>query len=141
MSEDIIHVNIRLSRTKPMALNKEFAIVGETTLITSDNCVRNLEVKLYNPIDNIILIELLLANSTTESNISVNLIPKLHFSELIHNCMLMDEDNVLHLKDVLKTNRSQYYHTTINTLTRLGILTKSFSFFKCHNHIKNLVCI
>ena len=43
-----------------------------TTLITSDNCVRNIEVKLYNPTDNIIFLQLLLNNITIESNISVN---------------------------------------------------------------------
>ena len=36
-----------------------------TTLITSDNCVRNVEVKLYNLIDNIIFLQLLLANSNS----------------------------------------------------------------------------
>ena len=46
------------------------------TMITSDNWVKNFEVKLYNPIENIIILRLLLNNLTIESNIASNLIPK-----------------------------------------------------------------
>ena len=56
-----------------------------TTMITSDNCVKNVEVKLYNPIDNIIFLRLLLNNLTIESHIATNLIPKLHLPNLIQN--------------------------------------------------------
>ena len=77
-----------------------------TTMITSDNCVKNIKVKLYNPIDNIIFLRLLLNNLTIESNISTN---------LIHEY-------------VLKAHRSHYYHTARNTLTRHETLT--FSTFK-----------
>ena len=36
-----------------------------------DNCVRNIEVKLYNPIDAIIFLRLLLNNLTIKSNIQL----------------------------------------------------------------------
>ena len=45
-----------------------------TTMITSDNCVKKIKIKLYNPIDNIILLGLLLNNITIESYISTNLV-------------------------------------------------------------------
>ena len=35
-----------------------------TTMITNDNCITTIEVKLYNPIDNIIFLKLLLNNLT-----------------------------------------------------------------------------
>ena len=101
-----------------------------TTMITSDNCVKTIEVKLYNLIDNIIFLILLLYNLTIELNISTNLIPKLHLPNLIQNCMVKDENNWLNLKDVLKAHRSQYYHAARNTLTRHETLTKAFSIFK-----------
>ena len=44
--------------------------------------------------------------------------------------MVKDENNLLNLKDVLKTHRSQYYHTSRNTLTRHETLTKAFSISK-----------
>ena len=99
-------------------------------MITSDNCVKNIEVKLYNPIDNIIFVRLLLNNHTIESNISTNLIPKLHLPNLIKNVMVKDENNLLNLKDVLKAHRSQYYHTARNTLTHHETVAKAFSIFK-----------
>ena len=101
-----------------------------TTMITSDNCVKNIKVKLYNPIDNVIFLRLLLNNRTIESNIATNLIPKLHLANLIKKIMVKDENKLLNLKDVLKAYRSQYYHTAINTLTRQETLTKEFSIFK-----------
>ena len=101
-----------------------------TTMITSDNCITTIEVKLYNPIDNIIFLRLLLNNLTVESNIATNLIPKLHLPNLIQNFMVKDESNLLNLKDVLKAHKSQYYHTARNTLTRHETLTKAFSIFK-----------
>ena len=58
-----------------------------TAMITSDNCGKNIEVKLYNPIDNIIFLRLFLNNLTIESNFSTNLIPKLHLPNLIQNFM------------------------------------------------------
>ena len=100
-----------------------------TTMLTSDNCVKNVTVKLYNPIDNIIFLRLLLNNLTIETNIATNLIHKLHLPNLIQNFMVKDENNLLNLKDVLKAHISQYYHTARNTLTRHEILTKAFSIF------------
>ena len=44
--------------------------------------------------------------------------------------MVKDENNLLNLKDVLKAQRSQYYQTGRNTLTRHETLTKAFSIFK-----------
>ena len=99
-------------------------------MITSDNCVKNIKIKLYNPIDNIIFLRLLLNNLTIESNIATNLIPKLHLPNSIQNFMVKDENNLLNLKDVLKAHRSQYYHTARNTLTCHETLTKAFSIFK-----------
>ena len=77
-----------------------------TTMITSDNCVKIIKVKLYNPIDHIIFVRLLLNNLTIESNIATNLIPKLHLLNLIQNFMVKDEDNLMKLKDVLEAYRS-----------------------------------
>ena len=57
-----------------------------TTMITSGNCVKNVKVKLYIPIDNIIFLRLLLNNRTIESDIATNLIPKLH----LPNCMVKE---------------------------------------------------
>ena len=79
-----------------------------TTMITSGNCITTIEVKLYNAIDNIIFLRLLLNNLTIESNIATNLIPKLHLPNLIQNFMVKDENNLLNLKCVLKAHRSQY---------------------------------
>ena len=44
--------------------------------------------------------------------------------------MVKDENNLLNLKDVLKAQRSPYYQTSRNTLTRHETLTKTFSIFK-----------
>ena len=101
-----------------------------TTMITIDNCVKNIKVKLYNPIDNIIFLRLLVNNLTIESNIATNLIPKLLLPNLIQNFMVKYENNLLNLKDVLKAHISQYYQTARHTLTRHETLTKAFSIFK-----------
>ena len=64
-----------------------------TTMITSDNCITTIEVKSYNPMNNLIFLRLLLNNLTVESNIATNLIPKLHLPNLIQNFMVKDENN------------------------------------------------
>ena len=99
-------------------------------LLLVTNCIKTIEVKLYNSMDNITFLRLLLNNLTVESNIATNLIPKLHLPNLIQNFMVKDESYLLNLKDVLKAHRSQYYHTARNTLTRHETLTKAFSIFK-----------
>ena len=74
---------------------------------------------MYNPIDNIIFLILLLNNLTIESNISTNFIAKLHLPNLVQNFMVKVENNLFNLKDILKAHRLQYYHTARNTFIHM----------------------
>ena len=56
------------------------------------------DIKLYNPMDNIIFLQLLLNNTRMEVNKTYNLIPKLHMPELINNFMIEEDKHLLKLK-------------------------------------------
>ena len=58
-----------------------------TTLIRTDYCVDTTEVKLYNPMENIIFLQLFLNTTRMEINKTYNVIPKLQMPELISNFM------------------------------------------------------
>ena len=101
-----------------------------TTLITTDDCVNTPEVKLYNPMENIIFLQLLLNTTRMETNKTYNVIPKLQMPELISNFMMEEDKHLLNLKEVIRAHKTAYYSTARNTLIRHETMSQSFSIFK-----------
>ena len=65
-----------------------YAIISETfttTLMTTDNCVVTPDVTLYDPMNNIIFLALLLNKTTMEQNGTYNIIPHLRMPKLIND--------------------------------------------------------
>ena len=95
------------------------ALVSETfttTLITTDDCVDIPEVKLYNHMENIIFMQLLLNTTRMEINKTYNVIPKLQMPELISNFMIEEDEHLSNLKEVIRAHNTAYYSTVRNTL-------------------------
>ena len=109
------------------------ALVSETfttTLITTDDCVDTPEVKLYNPMNNIIFLQLLLNTTRMETHQTYNVIPKLQMTVLISNFMMEDDKHLLNLKEVIRAHKTTCYSTARNTLIRHETMSQSFSIFK-----------
>ena len=100
-----------------------------TSLITSEVCIETPKVKLYDPLQNILFLQLLL-NTTTLENVTLNMIPYLNMPELITDFDMDDDKQLLNMKDVLSDYKSNYYNSAKNTLSRHEDMAKSFSIFK-----------
>ena len=74
-----------------------------TTLITTDDRVDTPEVKLYNPVENIIFLRLLLNTTRMETNKTYNVIPKFQMPELISNFMIEEDKHLLKILCEVKT--------------------------------------
>ena len=96
-----------------------------TTLITSDVCITTPEVKMYNAMDNILFLNMLL-NDTVRDNITITMIPQLILPDLIQDFDIDDDSNLLNLKDVLNAHRSKYYHTARSQLNRHENMMESY---------------
>ena len=66
-----------------------------TSLITSDVCIETPKVNLYDPLQNILFLQLLL-NTTTLENVTLNMIPYLNMPELITDFDMDDDKQLLH---------------------------------------------
>ena len=109
------------------------AIISETfttTLMTTDNCVVTPDVKLYDPMNNIIFLALLLNKTTMEQNVTYNIIPQLDMPKLINDFTIDDDNHLLNLKNVLQAHKTAYYNTALNTLNRHENMVQSFTIFK-----------
>ena len=100
-----------------------------TTLVTSDVCITTPEVKLYNPLDNILFLSLLL-NNTVRENITINMIPSLILPTLIQDFVINDDEDLLDLKLVLEAYGTSYYHTAKSKIERHENMAKHFSIIK-----------
>ena len=100
-----------------------------SSLITSDHCITTPELVLYNPMKNLLFVDLLL-NTTQQRNRSINLIPNLEMPELIKDFKINDEDAMLDLKTVLHSYKSGYYNSARRTLDRHENMAKSFPILK-----------
>ena len=101
-----------------------------TTLIMTNDCVKPPDIKLYNPMDKIIFLQLLLNITRMDTNKTYNVIPKLHMPELINNFMIEEDTHLLNLKVVIRAYKTAYYNTARNTLIRHETMSQSFSIFK-----------
>ena len=100
-----------------------------TSLITSDSCIDTPQVKVYDPLKNLLFIYMLL-NETTFGNITLDYIPKLEMPDLITDFEMETDSHLLNLKDVLAAQKSDYYNTVHSKLLRHESMAKSFSWFK-----------
>ena len=101
-----------------------------TSLMTSDSCVTSPTTKTYQPMNNILYINLLLNTSQEIRNISLDFLPSLNLPKLTTDLLIDNDNNFLDLKDVLQARQSGYYHTVHNKLLRHDDVAKNFPLFR-----------
>ena len=102
-----------------------------TTVVTSDSCVSTPDIKLYNPMDNIIFLRMLLNDTLSDThNISMDAIPRLNLPDLIEDFDIQDDNSLLNLKDVLAANKQNFYNLASNRITRTEETVKHYSLFR-----------
>ena len=111
-----------------------------SSLITSDSCIDTLKVKMYNPLKNLIFLDLLL-NETVLENITLAYIPRLEMPNLITDFEIETDSHLLNLKDVLSAHKSSYFNTVHSTLARHESMAESFSFFKICAYMSPIIGI